>query len=67
MVELVMRELRHEIEAYRDFCNFRDQHDQASRDKWLERRREKLQARMRRRREASRREQDEEQQTSLLD
>ena len=67
MVELVMRELRHEIEAYRDFCDYRDQHDQVSRDKWLARRREKLQARMRRRREASRREQDDQRDTGLLD
>ena len=67
MVELVMRELRHEIEAYRDFCNFRDRHDQASRDKWLERRREKLQARMRRRRDASRRDQKKERNPGLLD
>lgn len=56
MVELVVRELEHEIEAYRDFCNFRDQHKASGRDEWLTERREELQARMRSRREASRRE-----------
>ena len=56
MVELVVRELRHEIDAYQDFCEFRS----AARDKsanapvsrgdWLDNRREELQSRMRRRR-----------------
>ena len=54
MIELVVRELRHEIEAYQDFCNYRDQRaasgDGASRADWLESRRKELQARMRRRR-----------------
>jgi len=54
MVELVVRELEHEIEAYRDFCEFRDQHSASSRDDWLIERREELQQRMRSRREASR-------------
>ena len=59
MVELVTRELEHEIEAYRDFCNFRDQSRSAdeqgkktNREKWLQDRREELQSRMRRRRES---------------
>ena len=58
MVELVLRELRHEIEAYRDFCVFRDREQARSvgnvhshRKKGLEARREELQARMRRRRQ----------------
>ena len=58
MVELVVRELKHEIEAYQDFCDFRDQNHRAgarckavSREDWLERRRQELQSRMRRRRE----------------
>jgi hypothetical protein len=55
MVELVVRELQHEIEAYRDFCEFRSQHSASSRDDWLIERREQLQQRMRSRREASRR------------
>jgi uncharacterized membrane protein YkvA (DUF1232 family) len=55
MVELVVRELEHEIEAYRDFCEFRGQHSPTSRDDWLIERREELQQRMRSRREASRR------------
>ena len=56
MIELVSRELGHEIEAYRDFCNFRkerqdaDDGDRASRDDWLAARREELQTRMRKRR-----------------
>lgn len=60
MIELVMRELRHEIEAYRDFCDFRATHKpnrgvkskttDLTRDKWLENRRQALQSRMRRRR-----------------
>jgi len=54
MVELVVRELEHEIEAYRDFCEFRSQHSATSRDDWLNERREELQQRMRSRREASR-------------
>ena len=58
MVELVMRELKHEIEAYRDFREFRDTHRdesnkgaRTSRDQWLAVRRDELQGRMRRRRE----------------
>ncbi len=56
MIELVVRELRHEIEAYEDFCEYRqrlrDRGDKtpASRAGWLETRRKELQARMRRRR-----------------
>ncbi len=57
MIELVVRELRHEIDAYQDFCDFRDrvreeQGNDApiSREGWLEDRRKKLQTRMRRRR-----------------
>ena len=51
MVELVVRELKHEIEAYEDFCEFRNQHSRTSRDDWINKRREELQSRMRRRRE----------------
>jgi len=54
MIELVVRELRHEVEAYHDFCEYRDHQtakgDGASRASWLEARRKELQARMRRRR-----------------
>lgn len=63
MIELVVRELRHEIEAYRDFCDFRAHNQQKSgvktktsdltREKWLETRRKELQSRMRRRRKRS--------------
>jgi len=58
MIEMVCRELRHEIQAYRDFCVFRAaessrlgqpsvQHEQSD---WLEERRQQLHSRMRRRR-----------------
>lgn len=58
MVELTVRELRHEIEAYHDFCNYRDAElsrrgkgasglDRAS---YLQARRKQLISRMRRRR-----------------
>lgn len=60
MIELVVRELRHEIEAYRDFCEYRASGDRRrgikskttdmNRERWLEKRRLALQARMRRRR-----------------
>ena len=60
MIELVVRELRHEIEAYRDFCDFRDRMEpragvkmkttDITRDDWLSGRRKELQERMRRRR-----------------
>jgi len=50
MVELVVRELRHEIDAYQDFCEYRDGSPARSPSE-LEVRREELQARMRRRRQ----------------
>jgi uncharacterized membrane protein YkvA (DUF1232 family) len=57
MIELVVRELKPEIEAYQDFCNYREQYklehgeqSSASRAGWLEDRRSRLQSRMRRRR-----------------
>lgn len=57
MIELVVRELKHEIEAYQDFCQYRDKLLEesgasavASRSGWLESRRGELQSRMRRRR-----------------
>jgi uncharacterized membrane protein YkvA (DUF1232 family) len=59
MIELVVRELRHEIEAYEDFCNFRERaraeqgkNADVSREAWLDNRRSELQSRMRRRRKA---------------
>lgn len=60
MIELVTRELRHEIEAYEDFIRYRDrmrrQHGNTagvSRESWLENRRKDLQSRMQRRRKLS--------------
>lgn len=63
MIELVCRELKHEIDAYRDFCKFREtchphqgvktRSSDLTRDRWLAQRREALQARMRRRRKNS--------------
>lgn len=49
MIELVVRELAHEIEAYQDFCEFRSRPNTEDPAR-LETRREALQARMRRRR-----------------
>ena len=63
MIELVVRDLKHEIEAYEDFCDFRQSGPPArgvkskttdlNRDRWLERRRRALLARMQRRRKSS--------------
>lgn len=60
MIELAVRELSHEIEAYRDFCVFRDSQkpkpsiklksSDVTREEWLKERRKELQSRMRRRR-----------------
>ena len=60
MIELVVRELKHEIEAYGDFCDFRTRQSpppgtrgrspEITREKWLDERRKALQSRMRRRR-----------------
>ena len=60
MIELVFRELRHEIEAYEDFCAWRWSLPKRPRDaeaqaRRLERRRDQLMARMRRRRAAGKR------------
>jgi uncharacterized membrane protein YkvA (DUF1232 family) len=49
MVELVASELAHEIEAYRDFCEYRKGCRKADGPAKLETRRKALQARMRRR------------------
>jgi uncharacterized membrane protein YkvA (DUF1232 family) len=56
MIELVVRELKHEIDAYQDFCDYRERlrqrgdNTKASRGGWLDERRKSLQSRMRRRR-----------------
>ncbi|MEM9172362.1 MAG: YkvA family protein [Pseudomonadota bacterium] len=62
MVELVVRELKHEIEAYEDFCEFRareeekrEDEDEVTREEWLQGRRSELHSRMRRRRSTRRR------------
>ncbi|MEM6819344.1 MAG: YkvA family protein [Pseudomonadota bacterium] len=62
MVELVVRELKHEIEAYEDFCEFRAREestraedDEVTREEWLSGRRAELHSRMRRRRRGGRR------------
>ena len=64
MTELAVRELQPELEAYRDFCEFREQEPtrrgvkakttDVTREDGLADRREKLQARMRRRRRRDR-------------
>jgi uncharacterized membrane protein YkvA (DUF1232 family) len=59
MIELCVRELKHEVEAYSDFCSFRTHEaeerglDPATMDRadWMEERRQELQDRMRRRRD----------------
>jgi hypothetical protein len=57
MIELVSRDLHHDLEAYRDFCKFRaaqmaKRHTPpgADREQWLSQRRETLQQRMHTRR-----------------
>jgi uncharacterized membrane protein YkvA (DUF1232 family) len=58
MIEMVCRELKHEVQAYRDFCVFRAAesnrlgHETVHTEKsdWLEERRKQLHSRMRRRR-----------------
>lgn len=62
MIELVIRELRHEIDAYADFCEFRRTRSarkgvklratHTTREAWLAKRRKALQERMRRRRKS---------------
>ena len=59
MVQLVVDELRHEIEAYQDFCDQRKAHTKQrrreapeQREQWLAAKRDSLQSRMRRRRRA---------------
>ncbi len=62
MIELVARALKHEIEAYEDFCEFRtaeanrrNETDDLDRAEWLVDRRKQLHSRMRRRRGSRRR------------
>jgi len=58
MIEMVNQELKHEIQAYRDFCVFRaaeanrlgEDVTEMGRTDWLEERRKQLHSRMRRRR-----------------
>ena len=57
MVELIAQELKHEIEAYEDFCEFRKGRPEAEAADKLEARRQGLQERMRRRRHRERQDQ----------
>jgi hypothetical protein len=55
MIELVSRDLHHDLDAYRDFCKSRETYDKrhsqgADRDRWLQERRGTLQERMHKRR-----------------
>jgi uncharacterized membrane protein YkvA (DUF1232 family) len=58
MIELVVRELAHEIEAYDDFCRYRQEEAlrkrsaNITREEWLAEQRRRLHSRMRRRRAA---------------
>jgi len=61
MVELIVRELKHEVEAYQDFCRYREaqaqrrgQESPATREQWLAAKRRQMVQRIRRRREESR-------------
>jgi uncharacterized membrane protein YkvA (DUF1232 family) len=56
MVELVVQELRHEFDAYEDFCKFRKQKARSKQEPGdrIENRRTALQSRMRRRRRRDR-------------
>ena len=54
MVELVAREMTHELEAYEDFCKYRARRLKTNEPPRLEARRKALQARMRRRRRKER-------------
>lgn len=58
LAELVVRETRHEIEAYEDFCHYRraelKKHKGVSRGDYLKARRKQLHSRMRRRRRGQR-------------
>jgi uncharacterized membrane protein YkvA (DUF1232 family) len=61
MIELITRELKHEIEAYQDFCDYRarkrsegGRKTRVSREDWLESRRSELHRRMRRRKQSER-------------
>lgn len=62
MIELCVRELKHELESYEDFANFRVNEAESrgmdpatlGRAEWLEDRRQELQDRMRRRRDRDR-------------
>jgi hypothetical protein len=63
MVELVVNELQHEIDAFEDFCTFRltreerfgEDEDPTTRGEWVVSRRKQLHQRMRRRRRSRRR------------
>jgi len=58
LIELVAEDLRHDLEAYKEFCRFRTSEERrrgteehpATREEWLEARRQQLHARRRRRR-----------------
>lgn len=56
MIEIIERELRHEIDAYRDFCDFRAKGGKSPKgdDTEIAKRRTQLHERMRRRRRSSR-------------
>lgn len=60
MVELIVRDLNHEVDAYRDFCRFRERQERrrgseapATREAWVADKRRQMFMRMDRRREES--------------
>ncbi|MBW1684805.1 MAG: DUF1232 domain-containing protein [Deltaproteobacteria bacterium] len=62
LIELVAQDLRHDLEAYKNFCQFRISEEQrrgtdehrTTREEWLKAKRQQLYARIRRRRDRRR-------------
>lgn len=62
MTELIVRELRHELDAYRDFCRYREHRERLGKDRdeirrsdWIAEKRRQLFLRIKRRRDERRR------------
>ncbi len=62
MTEVIVRELRHDLDGYRDFCRYREKREQRGaeaekigREEWLADKRKQLMMRIKRRREERRR------------
>jgi len=62
MTEVIVRELRHDLDGYRDFCRYREKREQRGdeaekigREEWIADKRKQLMMRIKRRREERRR------------